>query len=115
MAIPLATTTITVLRVANDPARDGYDPVPAAAAVAVGVPAHFSAPGGAGGGTERVVGGSQAEIEWSLACDFADLRHSDRVLDENTEREWDVVWAVHRIGLGLDHTKAGVRMVEGLV
>lgn len=42
--IPLATTTISVKRVAADDTRDGYDPLPAPSTVAAGVRAHLSSP-----------------------------------------------------------------------
>lgn len=116
MAVPFATTTISVLRLPADlpeedeDYRDPYDAQPAREAISTGVRAHISAPSG----TERVAGGSQEVIDAKLACDPADLLHTDRVLDERTEIVYEVVWSLPRRGLGLDHTEAGLKLVEGL-
>ncbi|MBM4414904.1 MAG: hypothetical protein FJ035_01235 [Chloroflexi bacterium] len=109
MAVPLATTTIAVLRVPVDATRDPYDAQPAADTVASGVRAHISSPSG----REHVAGGSQEVVEFRLACDPVDLRHTDRVQDEQTGSTYEVVWARPRQGLGLDHIEAGLKQVSG--
>lgn len=111
MAIPLHTTTITVLRVATDPGRDPYDALPEPAVVAAGVRAHLSSPSG----RERTAGGSQEVVEFRLACDPVDLRHTDQVRDETTGLVYEVVWTRERQALGLDHTQAGLKQVTGVV
>jgi hypothetical protein len=109
MTVPLATTTVAVLRVPADTARDPYDAQPAPETVASGVRAHISSPSG----RERVAGGSQEVVEFRLACDPVDLRHTDRVQDEQCGAIYEVVWARPRKGLGLDHVEAGLKQVSG--
>ena len=109
MAVPLATTSIAVLRVPTDATRDPYDAQPAPETVVSGVRAHISSPSG----RERVAGGSQEVVEFRLACDSVDLRHTDRVQDEQSGAIYEVVWARSRQGLGLDHVEAGLKQVSG--
>ena len=110
MSIPLATTQISVLRVAANPARDPYDAKPAPAVLASGIRAHISTPNG----REQTAGGSQEVVEFRLACDLVDLRHTDQVQDEATGAVYEVTWAHARQGLGLDHTEAGLKQVAGV-
>lgn len=115
--IPLATTTISVLRLTavqlSDPYTDeSVDSGPASGFVVVqtDVRAHISAPSG----RELVNGGEQSDVSFRLTCDPCDLGHSDRVRDESTGAVFLVDWAVARSGLGLSHVEAGLRMVQGL-
>lgn len=78
--------------------------------IATGVRAQISSPSG----RERVIGGSQEIVEFSLSCDPTDLTHLDRVLDDTTGKVYEVMWATQRIGFGLEHTRAGLRAVEGV-
>ena len=110
MSVPLHTTTIAVLRVAADPARDPYDPKPFPDVIAVGVRAHISTPRG----REQTAGGSQEVVEFRLSCDPTDLRHTDQVHDEQTGVAYEVTWARGRQGLGLDHIEAGLKQVTGV-
>jgi len=111
MAVPLHTTTISVLRLPADPARDPYDPQPAPEVVASGIHAHISSPSG----RERTAGGSQEVVEFRLSCDPVEIRHTDRVQDEQTGMVYEVTWARERQGLRLDHTQAGLKQVAGVV
>lgn len=110
MPVPLHTTTISVLRLPTDPARDPYDPQPAPEVVATGIRAHISSPSG----RERVAGGSQEVVEFRLSCDPVEIRHTDRVQDEQTGSVYEVTWARARQGLHLDHTQAGLKQVSGV-
>lgn len=112
MAIPLATTTITVLRVAADATRDPYAPQPAATAVASGIRAHLSL----GLGSETTAGGSQEVVTWRLACDPFDagLHHLDEVRNEKSGTVYEVVFSETREGMGMDHFQAGLRQVSGV-
>lgn len=108
--IPFATTTIAVLRVPADPERDPEDEQPSAAVVASGIRAHIST----SSGREELQGASTQEIvEFRLTCDTADLRADDQVRDETTQELYEVAWARHRVGLGLDHMEGGLRQVRG--
>lgn len=111
MPVPLHTTTISVLRLPTDPARDPYDPQPAPEVVASGVRAHVSTPRG----REQTAGGSQEVVEFRLTCDPVDLRHTDQVQDEQTDALYEVTWARTREGFGLDQTQAGLKQVTGVV
>lgn len=111
MTIPLATTTIAVLRVEADDTRDGYDARPEPDTVYEGVRAVISAPGG----TEQLRGGSQEDVTFGLNCDPVDLLATDQVQDEATDALYEVVWAERRYGLGLDHTVGALRRTTGYV
>ena len=109
MSVPLHTTTIAVLRVPADSARDPYGAQPAAEVIASGIRAHISTPRG----REQTAGGSQEVVEFRLSCDPVDLRHTDRVRDEQADALYEVTWARTRKGLGLDHVEAGLKQVTG--
>jgi hypothetical protein len=109
MVLPLATTTVTVLRPTAGADADPYATQPAPATVASGVRAVVS--GRSGGGTE--VGGQEAVVTATLLCDVADLRHTDRITDAATGETWEVVWPSKVTGFGLDHLKAGIRLTRG--
>lgn len=109
--IPVATTTIAVLRRSVLATDDPYEVTAVPAAVAEGVRAVIGAPSG----LEVLAGGSQEDVTHRLDCDTTDLRSTDQVEDEATGDTYDVVWARDRTGLGLDHTVAGLRQVTGAV
>lgn len=112
MSIPIHTTTIRVLRVPADPERDPTEAQPDAEVIAAGVRAHIST----STGTEIVAGGASQEIvNFRLSSDPADIQHTDRIEDERTGEVYEVTWARQRIGVGLDHTQAGLRQVTGVV
>ena len=112
MSIPVHTTTISVLRVPADPERDPLDPQPPAAVIASGVRAHIST----SRGSEAVAsGGSQEVVYFRMSCDPTDLVHTDQVQDEQTGELYEVTWARFRVGMGLDHTQAGMKQVSGVV
>ncbi len=111
--IPLATTTISVLRVTVDPTRDNYDSPgdSAYAAVASGVRAAISSPSG----DSTSSNGTREEVNFRLGCDpiLVGLSYADRVQDESDGQVYRVVWARLRRGVGLDHHEAGLRQVVG--
>lgn len=108
--IPVATTTIRVLRVPVDLNLDRYDAQPAEVVVVSGVRAHISSPAG----SERNLSGSQEIATRHLDCDVVDLTHNDRVQDETTGVTYSVVWAQRRPGMGLDRMEAELQVVEGV-
>lgn len=112
MSIPLATTTITVWRIPVNSGADLRDPTdaqPAHERIASGVRAQISSPFG----RERNQGGVQEVVEFSLSCDPTDMSNLDRIEDDATGEMYEVVWARQRVGLGLDHTRAGLKQVTG--
>lgn len=111
MSIPLATTTISVARVAADPTRDGYDAPPAASTVASGVRAHIGRPAG----NVNLAGGVRESVGFTLDCDPIVLTTGDTITDDRTGEQYTVLWARTRIGLGLDHTQAALQQVTGVL
>lgn len=110
MTIPLTTTTITVRRPSVDANRDPYEEDPSPVTVAEGVRAHISSPSG----REQAVGGEQSIVTFPLVCDPVDLQHTDTVIDESDDAEYEVVWVLPRQGFGLDHVKADLKKVTGV-
>lgn len=103
----LATSTFAISR----PAVDG-DPYETAAvtSIATGVAAHLSAPSG----NDQRVGGDQEVVDAVLlAPPTPTLVRGDIVLDEATSESWRITWTRARLGLGLDHQKAGLVAVKG--
>lgn len=111
MGIPIATTTISVLRRQVLATDDPYEVTAAAEVAASGVRAVIGAPSG----TELVVGAAgQEDVTHRLDCDTVALESTDQVRDDVTSEVFNVVWARQRSGLGLDHTVAGLRQVSGV-
>lgn len=110
--IPLATTTITVLRI---PTRSEYDePYDGAGPadrdiIADGVRAVIDYPGG----NLALEGGQQNVIEYGLKCDPipGGLKHADWIQDTRDQRTYFIVWF---IDYG-SHIEARMRDTEGEV
>jgi hypothetical protein len=105
--IPLATTLVQIDRPAA-----GVDPYATQVLTVVGqnVPGHISAPSG----SDRHVGGDQENVDAVLYVDCCtDIAYTDQVLDLQTGDRYDVTWVRRRIGVGLDHLKAGLRASQG--
>lgn len=104
--IPLSTTTVTV--------EDAATPEPyettTYATRASGVAAHISG----ASGQERAGSDGVERIDAVLLADTT-VERGDRVTDETTGTVYRVVWATVRVGLGLDHTKAGLVAATGAV
>lgn len=110
MALPVATTTITVLRLPEDATRDPYDPEPPPTEMATGVRASIGNPHF----REEVAGGQQSVSLYRLHCDPTDLHHEDRVRDDATGEIFEVVGVKQRLGVGLDHVRATLTKIEGV-
>lgn len=112
--IPLATTTIAVLRRTASDTADPYEaPAAAPKVIARGVRASIYMSGARS--DEEVRGGSQEVRELRLSCDPVDLTHTDQVRDERSGDVYDVTWVQRRSGLNLDHVEAALKTVDGLV
>jgi hypothetical protein len=111
MALTLGTTTIAVWRVPKDPDRDPYDPQPDPVKVEEGVRANIGNPSF----REEIAGGSQSISLYRLHADPCDLQHGDTVEDEATEESFRVVGVKARQGFGLDHVRAQLTKIEGVV
>lgn len=106
MAIPLATTTITVKRASTTgDAFDRSDPT----TIRTGLRAVI----GGQTGQEAVRDGSSEQVTVRLVCDPYDLHHDDVIVDETTQEQWEVVWCARRQGLGVDHTAADLLKITG--
>ena len=119
--IPIATTTISVLRApADDPEvgedyLDPYDPHPEREVVVSGVRARIGR--GGGGMRENVAGGTQSVIGLMVWCDPFDegLVATDQLLDEQTGDVYELDGpALHQRGFGLDHFEAAIKQVVGV-
>lgn len=110
MGLPLSTTTITISRSNQDGTKDAYDGV-TYSVVASGVRAVI----GALSGGETVAGSSSEQLSAHLDADPCDLRHDDRVTDEQTLEQFEVTWTRRRIGMGLDHQVADLLAVTDRV
>lgn len=111
MAIPLATTTITVLRPAVlDADSDPYDEAEAEPdEVASGVRANIAI----AAGREEIAGRSEVDVvTFRLRCDPVDVSGGDVIVDDTTGETYAVIWSRDRVtGLGLDHVVADLRLV----
>lgn len=106
MALPLATTTITVLRSDQDGTADAFDTL-----TYTPVAANVRAVIGSESGTETNTSGSSENLGFRLDCDVCDVRHDDRIEDENTGDVFEVEWVWLRTGLGLDHMEGQLRRI----
>ncbi len=111
--IPLATTTITVLRVtpADLDAEPYNDDTQRLTQVTTGVRAVVDRPQGRQ--REQVAGGEQVVWDFELVCDMCDLNRLDTVRDDTTGMAYRVTW-IWSVADGInDHIEAGLRFVEG--
>lgn len=106
MALPVATTTIAVERSTQDGTLDAIDGV-TFSQLASGIRAVIGSPSGA----ETVTGSSSSTVTARLNCDPTDLKHGDRVYDEQTAITYEVSWTARRLGLGVDHVVADLLVV----
>ena len=111
--IPLATTTISVLRLKQaDLYDEPYSTVEPAGrdVVASGIRAVIDRAGGRGRGREQDSVGEQSIADIDLACDPVGLTYLDLVKDEVTNRIYNVVYTLTYAD---DHDEAVIRIVEG--
>ena len=108
--IPINTTTITVLRLVTAEDADPADAEGSPSIIAEGVRAVIASPSG----HERNINGQQQVVEFALSCDPCELTNLDRVVDDTTGEIYEVAWVTQKLGLDLDHTRAGLRSVKGV-
>lgn len=111
MAIPIANTTISVLRQPVDPTVDDMDAptVDDYELIVSGVRATL----GATTGVKVSGNGTRQELTIRFGCDPTSLNFTDKVLDESTGVTYGVVWAHTRLGLGVDHIEGELVLVTG--
>lgn len=107
--IPLATTSISVVRTQTDPNADPYDGDQTPVDVASNVRAIINM----GGGSVRLVGGQRVVTPAQLVCDPIDLRPGDTVTDDQTGQSWTTLGVSSYPQLGLSHLTAQLRITEG--
>lgn len=107
--IPLAITTITVLRhdpdVMLDEPYDGSTPADRTEVV-TGLRAVIDRPHG----TEQAGTAEQSLAGLALCCDPVDLRYTDLVKDDGSGLFYEVVWLL----AFPEHVEAGLKHVEGV-
>lgn len=108
MSLPLATTTVTVLRLPADVMRDGYDDPPDRTSVVTGLRAQIGSPSG----RESVTAGDRTVATFTLHTDPFEFTASDRIVDEGTGETYDLVWAQRRDGM-LAHTVGALVQATG--
>lgn len=111
MAIPFATSTGTVTRVEDATDVDPYDPPsdhPAPTTIAENVRGVVSPPTG----IAKLVGGTRVVHDAKLTCDTTDLQPNDLWVDSGG-LTWTVLYASQINALGMVHTAAQLRLVEG--
>lgn len=108
MTLPLATTTISILRNTSTDDSLGVDSL---ATVQSGVPAVIKQKKS---GTQDIVDGSKSVAKFEIQADTEALRHTDFVVDEQSGDHFRVVFSVYRAGFGLDHMFAELQRVEGM-
>lgn len=109
MSVFLPTTTVSVRKHDTTGAVEQFDS-PVYTTGPVGVRAHI----GRQRGAEENVGRSLAVVEAELLADpIPGLSNGDQIVDANTAEVWEVLWVQDRHGLGLRHTKAGLRREVG--
>jgi len=115
MALPLSTTTVTVLRGrVADQYAEPYSGTSTTALdeIETGVRAVIDIPVARDAGRETVRGGEQTSTEFRFSTDICQLRNSDFLRDEQDGVLYRVTWCFtfHR-----DHIEGGLKLVEGLV
>lgn len=105
--IPVNTTTVAVRRASEPEPGEGRT----FATTATGVRAVIGSPSGR---DQLQAGGGREVVDAVLNCDPISAAHTDQVVDEATSETWEIVWLEQRRGLGLDHTRAGLKRVAGV-
>ena len=109
MTLPIITSTFRWERASNI-SGDSEDPL-VWETLGTGIPgttSYYS-------GTESVAHGDRERVDCRIFLDTdADIRHYDRIFDENTDDAWEIAYARRRIGLGLDHLVLGAYEVTGV-
>lgn len=107
--IPLATTTITHKRATETEPGEGrtFTTIASRVRAVIGSPS---------GREALLAGGGRESVDAVLVSDqLDDAAHTDTITDETSGDVWEIVWLQDREGLGLAHTKAGLRRVAGVV
>lgn len=107
--IPLATTTVSVWRLAADPTRDGFDTPPPRQQVAAGLRATIGSPSV----RTDLSSGDKVVVDWKFDSDPFDPADDDQIVDETTGQVFTSLGVVRRGGFGLDHCEGRLRQISG--
>lgn len=107
--IPIATTTISVWRVAADETRDGWDALPARTQVTSGLRAVI----GSSTVHADIATGDKVVVDWRLKCDPFDFADDDQIVDDSTGQTFTLLGVARQAGLGLDHCEGRLRQISG--
>jgi hypothetical protein len=111
MALPLSTTTISILRLPpTDLLAEPYDNpgVAERSVIASGIRAHLDI-----NGSEITRGGEQTSYQARFYADPCDIDHLDWFRDDRNGYLYEVQTAVLYQALGLDHVEGTARRVVG--
>lgn len=112
MALPFATTRISILRLTEDSLNgEPYDDE-VRTVFLTNIRAVISQ-SPQNRGSEVTKGGERATVKARLSCDPCDLRNTDKIVDLVTEEVWSVEQVMKRTGFGLDHMAAGLFRTSG--
>jgi hypothetical protein len=109
MPLPMATTTISTTRSANDGTIDLYDTPAAPAAVVDGVRAVIGSP------RSRVdfSAGMRVVTTAAFDADPCDIQAGDALTDNTTGRSYEVIGVISRYELGLSFVSGLLQIIEG--
>lgn len=108
----LYTTTITVFRPREGADVDPYVPGdnPVDELVYESIPAHISKPSS----SKAPDGSTSSRKSHPMQCAPIELLHTDRVVDDVTGVSYSIDSVMSRVGLGLDHVTAKIKVIEGV-
>lgn len=116
MAIPINTTTVTVIRPVDAGNTDPYEETPPTewVTIATGVRAALGLTSGTGSQNGSSLPGDTEQTGYQFVSDPVDLQYQDRIIDDYDGRTYEVVYAVTSPALaGLSNTQAGLNYVQG--
>ncbi len=110
MALPLATTTVSITRPVIPAGADPYDSTPTYTVIASGVRAVIDVPMSA---KFRLIFGDRVVYDASMSSDPTDVEVGDTVTDLTSNQAWIVEKVQQVYHLGMAHTLAGLRYTTG--
>lgn len=109
MALPMATTTISTTRSANNGSTDLYDTPATPAAVLSGVRAVITGPSS----RTSFSAGQRVVTTAAFRADPCDVKTGDVMTDDTSGTVYQVLWALDRYELGLAYTYGALQIVKG--
>lgn len=117
MSIPIAPTTINVLRDLTPEDDLEYDTGTTTTSKLVtisrNVRAAIGSPSSVAASETMAAGTEQLQMNLSMACDPCDITHRDFVSDNKTGIVYNVLWVIPRDELGITYMQVGLRIHQG--